>query len=390
MATLKAVVLKHHKRDDGTYNVKIRVTHRRQSVYIPTTLYVTSAQLTRRMEIKDNYLASETQILLSRYRETIVKLRGQLYRYTAKELADYLHRDYQQGGHFTLDIIAYITRVAGEITGRTAEVYRSLAFNINDLYGSIDISEINVRFLRQYQADMTARGIQGHMYLRTLRAVFNRARSEFNDEDRGDIRIPHYPFRTFRIPTTGAAPRALDVADIITIRDSKPHTRRGQLARDVFMISFYLCGMNTADIYEAAAATGGRIHYNRKKTRTRRTDGAQATIRVEDELTHYIKVYGHQRRLFRFSDMYASLATFHSAIKHGMKTLRKCDGIPAQLTIYHARHSWASIARNVCGISKDDIALALNHGKRTVTDVYIKPDFSRVDAANRAVLDIIA
>ena len=56
------------------------------------------------------------------------------------------------------------------------------------------------------------------------------------------------------------------------------------------------------------------------------------------------------------------------------------------LSLYWARHSWATIARKI-KISKDDIAQALGHGKKTVTDVYIEEDRDAIDEANRRVID---
>lgn len=59
------------------------------------------------------------------------------------------------------------------------------------------------------------------------------------------------------------------------------------------------------------------------------------------------------------------------------------------ITTNWARHSWATIARNDCQVSKSDVAMCLGHGSNTVTDYYIKPDFTLVDAVNRKVLDKI-
>ncbi len=61
------------------------------------------------------------------------------------------------------------------------------------------------------------------------------------------------------------------------------------------------------------------------------------------------------------------------------------------LTSYYARHSWATIARNDCKISKDDINLALNHvdNEMKVTDIYIAKDWTIIDEANRQVIDAI-
>jgi len=58
-------------------------------------------------------------------------------------------------------------------------------------------------------------------------------------------------------------------------------------------------------------------------------------------------------------------------------------------TLHYARHSWATIARNDCNISKSDIAECLNHATNTITDIYIKKDWKTIDAANRRVIDFV-
>lgn len=45
MATFKVVVLPHHKKEDGTYNVKIRVTQARKSKYIKTSQFVSAQDI---------------------------------------------------------------------------------------------------------------------------------------------------------------------------------------------------------------------------------------------------------------------------------------------------------------------------------------------------------
>ena len=70
-----------------------------------------------------------------------------------------------------------------------------------------------------------------------------------------------------------------------------------------------------------------------------------------------------------------------------MKALCKDAGLSG-ITFYWVRHSFASIARNDCRFSKDDVALALNHvdNGHSVTDIYIAKDWSIVDEVQAAVI----
>ncbi len=61
MATVQAVVFKHHKKADGTYNVKIRITLNREKKYIDTQHYVKDYQLTKSLETRDYEIKKEVE-----------------------------------------------------------------------------------------------------------------------------------------------------------------------------------------------------------------------------------------------------------------------------------------------------------------------------------------
>lgn len=83
-------------------------------------------------------------------------------------------------------------------------------------------------------------------------------------------------------------------------------------------------------------------------------------------------------------------SSFETLVNTGLKEIGKIVGIQ-NLQHYSARHSWATIAYNDCGIDKYTVHQALNHVDPTtaITDVYIKKDWSVIDRANRKVLDFV-
>ena len=69
--TFKPVVYADNKRQDGTYNVKIRVTHRRQTLKLSTNMYVAAHQMTRALKLKDQSIIDEANHRqLARHRRT--------------------------------------------------------------------------------------------------------------------------------------------------------------------------------------------------------------------------------------------------------------------------------------------------------------------------------
>ena len=228
-----------------------------------------------------------------------------------------------------------------------------------------------------------------HNHLRDLRTLFNAARERFNDEDRGLVRIKHYPFKKHKVidaPMT--AKRALTIKQIILIRDFKCSPgSRAELTKEIFLLSFYLCGMNAKDIYNLrlTSIVKNRVNYNRSKTKRRRKDSAFISINLIPDASPLLLKY-----VDRLRERYAESSNFNKALNKGLKEISETTGITS-LTMYCARHSFGSIARNECRFSKDDVGFALNHidhNTRT-TDIYIKPDWRIIDDVQLKVMTLL-
>ena len=88
MATFKAVVRSHHQRRDGKFPVSIRLTHNRESVYLPTGLYVSKKQInTKYFELKDQFVIERTNETIRSYESSLLAIEtDELLSMTAKEL----------------------------------------------------------------------------------------------------------------------------------------------------------------------------------------------------------------------------------------------------------------------------------------------------------------
>ena len=111
---------------------------------------------------------------------------------------------------------------------------------------------------------------------------------------------------------------------------------------------------------------------------------------MEPEIKPLMEKYKDQtgKRVFCYYQMYTTQENFNTAINKGLKQIAETLKLDIQLSTYYARHSWATIARNDCKISKDDVHLALNHVDEglKVTDIYIAKDWTHIDNANRKVI----
>lgn len=413
MATFKAEIYAHQKRADGTYNIKIRVTHKQRKKYLSTPWYVCKEDMTRALKLKNQKYIDKIEDLLRKYRAICNDVGEGLDAMTVEQVVELITRK-DSNKPFDLDIVAYTRRFIEKLNkeGRKGTA-RTYEIAINSLCrfverDSVSIKEISVQFLNDWMTWIAAQPPRKNckkgdraqsLYLAQLRAMYNRAKKEFNDEEAGIIRIPFSPFNKVEIPKPSLSrKRALTVEQLRKFSEIpyttilQPGVNRFNFAKDVFLLSFMLVGMNAVDLYTATDCTGGRITYQRTKTRNRRADNAEISIKLEPEVMALFEKYRDPsgQRVFKFYKLYSSMDTFCAALNKGLKKLGNIIGVD-DLEFYAARHSWATIANNDAGVDKYTVHEALNHVDETmrVTDIYIRKNWERIDKANRAVLDLL-
>lgn len=388
-----------YRRKDGTFLIKIRMTHRRRTLRKPSGIYATAAQLNRdRTRIRDAALLDAVNRVTDRLRMAAANVEGAAFM-DAEALWSRIAEAMEDRRGFRLDFFAFADTVIGCMERGTAAVYRAAvsAFSRHLGRATLDVNEIDramaVAF-KDWIEERHGRGCRSaSLYLSCLRTIHSRARDRYNDPDTGLVRIPREPFKGIVPKTPTTQHRALTLEQLKAVISCLPKTKRGRLGRDVFALSFYLIGINTSDLYSLKrdGIRDGVLTYNRRKTDSRRDDGALMKVRVEPEAAALLDQYKGRSALLRFADMYADFPYFNKAVNEGLREVRRLTGIEG-LTSYHARHTWATLARNECGVPFDTVAEALNHSRgvsERVTDIYIRRDWSRVWDANRLVLDLL-
>lgn len=417
MPTFKTVIYPHYKRQDGTFRVRIRISHNKQSRYIPTPYYASSSEINDKFEFKrgTSYI-TDTIPIIEKYRKVCNKYADKIEAMNVDQIVE-LIQNFKDEENFKLDFFAYgrlhIERLKATGHKQNASMYQ-VALNALQRYigrDSIDIREITSKFVGKFidfliQEPPRPGYKKGRrapsLYCSTLQALHNAAKREYNDEDLGIIRIPLSPFTKVKkppIPTTDKQPLSLmQFRKILTIPDDTSFTRKGNcnlqdLGRDVGILTFLLIGINTVDLFEATRLHNGRLVYNRTKTKNRRTDSARINIRIEPEVMPLIEKYRDPTgvRLFNFHRLYKSVHNFNRAANIGLKRIGKLIGFQG-LETYTFRRTWASIAWNYCGIRDDIIDFALGHSPRSASKlahIYITEDWDVADQANRLVIDCI-
>lgn len=383
MLSLKPVVYKAYRRKDGLFSIKIRVTFQRKSRYFDTPMVAQAKQLTRNLDgIRDYRLCSAVCRLVDGYRDLLNQQATTIR--TIDDVARII------GGEQRLPSVAdYAVKLADSMAKanrlNTAANYRSATQRLTEFAPGLQFADVTVAWLRKYEQWLTgkmgARGVQ--LYMSCLRRVYNAAAEELNAD--GVERIKRSPFEFYHIPEPPATKkRALTAEQMRAIATYNGTDRQALFARDVFLLSFYFCGVNTVDLWSLDQLTDTHLSYNRSKTKGKRKDNAYMSIAINQLARPLVERYRCGNR-FTFAADYSRPYNFNKAVNKGLKKVGEAVGI-AGLQFYAARHTWATIARNECNVAMDDVAMALCHSQRTVTDIYIRRDYSRVDEANDQVL----
>ena len=284
-----------------------------------------------------------------------------------------------------------IVRLSQNGKTRTSQTYATTlrSFRKYRLDNDILLDNLNSTVMEGYQAWLQQQGVSQNtisFYLRVLRAVYNRAVEEGLTEN-------HHPFRHVYTGVDKTVKRALPIQTIKKIKNLdlslKPDLA---YARDMFILSFMLRGMSFIDMayLKKTDLCNGHITYRRRKTRQQLTiawtpDMQQILDRYPENKSEYLLP------IIRKPDT-KECYVFKNAgekINRKLKNIAKLVGVSVPLSMYVARHSWASIAK-ASGVPLSIISEGLGHEKESTTLIYLSTlDSTAVDKANNRILKLL-
>lgn len=267
-----------------------------------------------------------------------------------------------------------------------ATVKKILSYDANATFDTVDSNWLNG--WRKANAHMSDNGFSIH--LRNLRTVFNWAiDNEYTDK---------YPFRRYKVKNERVAIRNISVDELRALRDY-PVEPWQEIYRDLFMLTFYLCGINPVDLLHLKPSDmkNGRIRYKRRKT------GRLYDIPVPTPAKGIISRYAGKKWLLRPLDEYSDYKDFCHHWNDALKKIGKSEKVADKtgkrrkikytpivegLTVYVARYTFASIGAEI-DIPRETIALCLGHAWTDVTSRYIAYDFRKIDEAVKKIVTFV-
>lgn len=245
---------------------------------------------------------------------------------------------------------------------------------------------ISAKIIEDYQIWMKANGLCQNtisFHNRILRSVYNKAVEM-------DAIVDRQPFKKAYTGIDKTVKRALPIKLLKKMKNLDLSLNpRLDLARDLFLLSFYLRGMSFIDMafLKKEDLKDKRVTYRRHKT------GQLLTIEWTKEMEAILKKHPSKHPVYLLPIIPVDAENERRAyvyqlarVNRRLKEIGTMLGISIPLTTYNARHSWASAAK-VRNVSISVISEGLGHDSETTTQIYLASlDTSSVDKANRKVI----
>jgi integrase len=382
----------------GEKKIYIRVCHQGTKTTIPTDYRATEADICNGQLRSTSPLKVEIDADLLTAQQTIKELGARVRAYTIKDVASLVKVAIQKSHCLatrTADFFEFGYDLAQRKNNKsTGDSYRFVLNAVAKFYGDVlPFSAITKRWLLGFEAHLRRNGVSQttiSTYMRRLRTIIRQAMVELNDEEVGDIVVPYDPFKSYRIPPEiTTTERHMSLEDVRRIFNYRPDGIREELAKDVFLLSLSLLGINAIDLYNAPAISQGRITYRRSKIADRRGAAATLSVAIIPEIEKLSAKYASTdyRYAFNFRNLYASVGNFRHAVNTGLASICNRLGIPT-VTFYYARHAFAETAHQALGYSLEDVAKCLNHSSQTrsVTFRYAGKNYALIDEIQREVV----
>ena len=399
MATIK---LKYRpssvKGKDGT--LFFQIIHQRQVRQIYTGLRVSDAEWDAEDELintleetspeRTKYLISIKESLKEYQKKLLIIISGFDRKgspYTAQDVVTAYNTAPPVGGlvSFTRKLIEDLNKISKKATVRRFEVTLNSLPRYTD-NKEVTWTELTSNFILGFEENLIKRGLcrnSTSFYMRNLRSIVNRAAEQ-------DLEVPRNLFKHVYMGVDKTVKRAVNIDVIRMIRDIDLTGQPAlDFARKVFMFAFYTRGMSFVDIafLKKSDLHNGVITYSRRKTRQ------QLMVRVEPETKKVIESFGKNETAFLLpiltNEAYNLEQQYENAYFRINRNIQKVGamlGLETKLTLYVARHAWASIAHSN-HVALSTISKAMGHDSEKTTIIYLQSlDTSSVDKANSDII----
>lgn len=389
MATIRLTVLNSIKECDGRLPVLVCISQKGQRAYIKTEFLINDiAEFDNGKVVyrKDaNTMNKRIEFVFSQYKEKYDSIEG--LEFLSASQIKYIITAKERPSH--ISFIEYWKKRIDDFKKDKRESYAKMNEDTIKLFikseGDVPIPAINYRIVEHFRKWMIAKGYaNGNIGIRLthLKARINELIKE------NVLKVDVHPFAYTKIPSATPKECDLTIDDFRKILNANFQGKELNLAKDLFLLSFYLCGINLKDLLSVQFTSSDTLSFERIKTIHSKRGNSRLTIPIHSNAKSIIDKYERNGKIeLGYSFSYQNLQRF---INRGLKKIEQHLGLNSNICFYSARKTFAQFASEL-GIPDGVIDYCLGHSDRSkgIIRYYTKVKQKQADIAINRVIDYV-
>lgn len=387
MTTLKLAVVPAKMLKSGKHKIRIAIGHKQETRYLVTRFVIDSPSQFRDGQVVDAPYASHINMklrnLLNTYQEALDKINTNSY--TCSQIAEYLS-NYREGTCPFTDIAnEYIGGMIKEGRKSTAQLYQKTTDYFLDSVGHDSMLEgITPRTIKDFDLYLKQRNFSPATrgtHMAHLKAIINYAIKYRK------VSYEAHPFEFYEKPDCSVRELDISVNEVRLIRDAEVTEKSLCMARDLFMLSYYLGGINLIDLMQINFKGKDTIEYIREKSKNTKKGDKKISFTIPGEAKPIIKKWMGKNGKLNFGYK-LSYDNFRKYVTKEIIRLADRIGIEKHVVYYSARKSFVQHGFEL-GIPLETLEYCIGQSMKTNRPIfnYVKIMRKHADEAIRKILD---
>ena len=392
MTTFSIVIVPTKRLANGKHRIRIAVAHQAQTRYIATPFILDSISQLKKGRVVRHENAAQINLCLQRTINEYILILSSIKhanQLTCTQLIHFIQEE-ERKKYLTFDVIAkeFLSTLQSESRIKSYKLYKTAISHFNRFLKKehdIPLEQIRPSHIHQYQKFLEKRELSSttvRIYLTLIKVILNYAiKMDY-------IHYKVHPFAACILPSSRIRNLDLTVEELKSLRDVSLKEQNLLIVRDLFMLTYYLGGINLKDLLDYHFEENNLIlSYIRHKTYRTKHGENEIVFSIQPEAQQIISKYRTDKGFLKFGP-YESYNKVYSLIYRYLSRIAREAGITSSISYYSARKSFAQHGYNI-GIQIETIEYCIGHSMKSNRPIgnYIRVMRSHADIAMRRIFD---
>lgn len=392
MTTFSIVIVPTKRLANGKHRIRIAVAHQAQTRYIAAPFILDSISQLKKGRVVRHENAAQINLCLQRTINEYILILSSIKHANQLTCTQLIHsiQEEERKKYLTFDVIAkeFLSTLQSESRIKSYKLYKTAISHFNRFLKKehdIPLEQIRPSHIHQYQNFLEKRELSSttvRIYLTLIKVILNYAiKMDY-------IHYKVHPFAACILPSSRIRNLDLTVDELKSLRDVSLKEQNLLIVRDLFMLTYYLGGINLKDLLDYHFEENNLIlSYIRHKTYRTKHGENEIVFSIQPEAQQIISKYRTDKGFLKFGP-YESYNKVYSVIYRYLTRIAREAGITSSISYYSARKSFAQHGYNI-GIQIETIEYCIGHSMKSNRPIgnYIRVMRSHADIAMRRIFD---